>query len=57
MDRPTSLYEPELVNRWAERYRQFETEELARQVRQMRRRMPRQVNQNQRPDEPTGRAA
>lgn len=57
MDRSTSLYEPELVDRWSERYRQFETEELVRQLRETRRKPLRKAKPDQQPEKPTNKAA
>ncbi|HEY4139979.1 MAG TPA: hypothetical protein VGM57_01120 [Pseudolabrys sp.] len=37
MDHPKTLYEPTLLKRWAERYRDFECEEEARRIKELRR--------------------
>lgn len=56
MSSPESLYEPKLVNRWAERYRNFETEEMVRSLRRARRKAkqtprPNQTGQSKKPGE------
>jgi predicted DNA-binding protein (UPF0278 family) len=57
MDRPTSLYEPELVDRWSKRYRKFETEELVRRLRETQRKSLRKGKPDPHPDRPNDKAA